>query len=590
LNGRHVLPHGCGPGAWGGQPPLSQWRVLQTGFGAGLDFLTAWQAWRDDPQRPAMLHFVAIDARPVDAADIRNAAKDTPELQPLADALARQWQGLTPGFHRLAFDAGRVLLTVCVGELQAMLREQAFAADCVLMDGSAARADPSPWALPTLKAVARCCARGTHVAVTAVPALPDGVRRDLAQCGFQIAAGALSGVFAPAWALREARPLAGHTPRHAPPHTQPPPPGRAAVIGAGLAGASAAASLARRGWTVEVLDAADAPAAGASALPAGLLAAHTSPDDNLLSRLSRAGVRMTLQAAHTLLRPGLDWDPCGVLEQRLDDARDLPRLGAAGLPWQQAADGLPAVLPHAQPNAVWHALAAWVRPALLVAAWLGQPGVTWRGGCTVGTVRAAGDGSAAWEVLATDGRLLAHADLVVVAAALDSGALLPAGLCPSLNPVRGQVSWALHGDTPQAPWPAHALNGNGHFIPSVPTPGGPAWLCGSTYVRGDTGTDARDADHGANLQRLQGLAPAIADALAPAFTAGRVQAWAGVRCTSRDRRPLAGELAPGLWLSTAMGSRGLTFALLCAELMAARLHGEPLPLPARQAAALDARR
>ncbi|RYF37830.1 MAG: FAD-dependent oxidoreductase, partial [Comamonadaceae bacterium] len=69
-----------------------------------------------------------------------------------------------------------------------------------------------------------------------------------------------------------------------------------------------------------------------------------------------------------------------------------------------------------------------------------------------------------------------------------------------------------------------------------------------------------------------------------------VQAWTGLRCVAADRRPLLGELAPGLWLSTAMGSRGLTFAMLCAELLAARLHGEPLPLPRKLAQALDARR
>jgi tRNA 5-methylaminomethyl-2-thiouridine biosynthesis bifunctional protein len=39
-----------------------------------------------------------------------------------------------------------------------------------------------------------------------------------------------------------------------------------------------------------------------------------------------------------------------------------------------------------------------------------------------------------------------------------------------------------------------------------------------------------------------------------------------------------------------MGSRGLTFAALCAELLAARLHGEPLPLDRRLALALDATR
>ena len=87
------------------------------------------------------------------------------------------------------------------------------------------------------------------------------------------------------------------------------------VVGSGLAGASAAASLARRGWRVTVLDASDTPAAAASGLPAGLLAPHHSPDDNQLSRLSRCGVRLTLQQAGDLLREG-DWQLSGAMEKR----------------------------------------------------------------------------------------------------------------------------------------------------------------------------------------------------------------------------------------------------------------------------------
>ena len=50
---KEVFLHGCGlPAAWASQP---QWRILETGFGLGLNFLTTWQAWRDDPLRPACL-------------------------------------------------------------------------------------------------------------------------------------------------------------------------------------------------------------------------------------------------------------------------------------------------------------------------------------------------------------------------------------------------------------------------------------------------------------------------------------------------------------------------------------------------------
>ena len=60
---RHVFLRGCGlPDAWAGQP---QWRILETGFGLGLNFLAAWRAWKDDPQRPRLLHFVSAEAWPV---------------------------------------------------------------------------------------------------------------------------------------------------------------------------------------------------------------------------------------------------------------------------------------------------------------------------------------------------------------------------------------------------------------------------------------------------------------------------------------------------------------------------------------------
>ena len=35
---------------------------------------------------------------------------------------------------------------------------------------------------------------------------------------------------------------------------------------------------------------------------------------------------------------------------------------------------------------------------------------------------------------------------------------------------------------------------------------------------------------------------------------------------------------PGLWISAAMGSRGLSHSILCAELIAAQINGEPLPV------------
>ncbi|MBC7435037.1 MAG: FAD-dependent 5-carboxymethylaminomethyl-2-thiouridine(34) oxidoreductase MnmC [Bdellovibrionales bacterium] len=582
---RHVFLQGCEmPAAWCGLP---QWCILETGFGLGLNFLATWQAWLADPQRPRMLHVASIEAWPATAQDLLRSAAPYPELMPLAEQLARQWHGLLPGFHRLVFEGGQLLLTLCVGDVKPMLRELRFDVDAVFLDGFAPQHNPAMWDIHTLKSVARLCRRGTRLATWTSA---GEVKQALRECGFVVkrAEGLppkrhrLVGVFDPAWALKKREPVV--------PAARA---GRCIVVGGGLAGAAVAGSLARRGWSVEVLDAADQPACGASGLPAGLLAPQVSPDDNLLSRLSRCGIRMSLQQADALLTPGVDWQANGVLEHRIDGTAGLPALWPdAGRDWTRAATpeelaeaGLPA-----EAVALWHTRAGWIKPAYLVRAWLAQPGVSWRGGVQVSGLKQEG---ALVKAVDAAGRQLAEADLVVIAAGPASAAVAAhAGELP-LQAIRGQVSWAVLARPEQA-MPAFPVNGHGSLIPAVPSLQGQLWLAGASFERGSTDTRSRASDHLDNLQRLRALLPKTAAQLTPAFDAGGVQAWAGVRCASPDRLPLVGQASPvatpGVWVCTAMGSRGLSFAALCGELLAARLHHEPLPLERRHAAAIDTTR
>ena len=142
--------------------------------------------------------------------------------------------------------------------------------------------------------------------------------------------------------------------------------------------------------------------------------------------------------------------------------------------------------------------------------------------------------------------------------------------------------------------PPFPVNGLGSMIGGVQIEGQPAWIAGSTFERGCTEALIRAEDTAVNQAKLQMLLPAVAAGLAPQFDAGQVRAWAGVRCTSPDRLPAVGALdphqLPGLLLCTAMGARGLTLAVLCGELIAAQLHGEPLPLTQKQAKALSPQR
>ncbi len=385
---------------------------------------------------------------------------------------------------------------------------------------------------------------------------------------------------------------------------------QALVIGAGLSGSAVAHSLALRGWAVTVLDRAAGVGAGASGLPAGLAAPHVSPDDNVLSRLTRAGVKATVQRAQTLLQNGTDWALTGVLEHNLAGKRRLPKAEIAQAPGadtafdtstpgstlaspaQIAAAGLPPETP-----ALWHSMAGWIRPRQLVAAQLQTPGVQVLWGQAVQHIERQ---NGWWTVYDAQGRALGHAPLLVVASAFDSLALLRPlpGFAVPLNPLRGQVSFGhMHdlSDAQRQLLPPFPVNGHGSFIHGVPTPEGPAgWYIGSTFERNCEQAPVRPEDHAANQLRLSTLLPDLGAAMQNRFEPAHVHGWAGLRCTLPDRLPAVGpidsESLPGLWLSAGMGARGISLAVLCGELVAAWLDNEPLPIEASLSQHLAAER
>lgn len=353
------------------------------------------------------------------------------------------------------------------------------------------------------------------------------------------------------------------------------------MIGAGLAGAAVCAALARRGWRLTLIDAASGPAQAASALPVGMLSPHVTRAPTPLSRLSALGVADMRAELERLIPPGSGWQACEVDNLGHDPGR-----------W---------------PGAL-------VRPAALVHAWLNETRQT----STLTTIWNAqvarlqppsAPASPHWQALAADGRALAQAPVVVVAAAFGSHALLTASadlMTPDalpLRPVQGQMSLAaLHGD-PLAPRPQRD---NGVFVPMYEDSGLPPawpariWAMGSTYERGQTSCVLSDAAHERNAASLQGLCPAAAEHQRAAMARGELLGWAQVRCASLDRLPLMGAVPhlaalqaqmeqagarrgrlpladaprwPGLYMLSALGSRGLTLSHWCATQLAALVEG-----------------
>ena len=605
------LPHRLGwHHAWAQQP---QWRVLALetdALTAAHHVLGTWQAWQQDAQRPQRLHYVLLFPQALHADALRQHFPATHPLHPFAALLAPQLFGLLPGVHRISLEGGQLLLTLWLGDHQAMLRQQSAVFDSIWLDRTAC----APADAHLAKALARHCRRGTTV--DAAPA-QDALWPALQSCGFVAAtrprstAAVSTASAAPATATAPACTHARFDPawqprqRHS--HLPEPvrAPGHALVLGAGLAGSAAAHSLAQRGWQVTVLVAGDAPADGASGLPAGLFCPHVSPDDSVLSRLSRNGVRMTLERLRQLCTEGYDWAPSGVLEHCTDGGTGLPAswTQGPGADWSHPAS--PDQLAHAglPPDTVacWHPQAGWVRPAQLVHAQLQHPQIRVLAHAAVAQLQRSPDGG--WCALDAQEQVLATADIAVLATGPATASLLPQGMDWALQPIRGQITWGLHTADNASALPPFPVNGNGNLVTQVPQATGqePLWVMGSTFERDVTALPISTADqaaaHTVNHGKLSTLLPASGAAMAPWFDPQNPHCqptWGRVRVASHDRLPIAGPVDaaayPGLWAVTALGSRGLTLSVLCGELLAAQLHGEPLPLDAKLAQHLGTER
>jgi len=186
---RTVFLGGCElPQGWCGQADFT---ILETGFGLGLNFLATWAAWRTDVRRCAHLHFMSIEAYPVQTEDIVHAthalkigtAQDAALLQALGQELAAAWPRVGPGLQTLSFEAGRVTLTLAVGEVLPMLASLRGPVDAVYLDGFSPARNPAMWSEATLAAVTRLCRPGTRLASWCVA---GAVRAQLQAQGFAV--------------------------------------------------------------------------------------------------------------------------------------------------------------------------------------------------------------------------------------------------------------------------------------------------------------------------------------------------------------------------------------------------------------------
>lgn len=566
--------------------------LLDTAFGAGERFLALWQAWLADSERCQRLHVVALESRPLTARDMAQVPWNPPTAA-LAGELVQAWPPLTPNLHLLDFEQGRVRLTLAFGEVPTQLKSLRVEANALVLSQPAANDRAQVWALPLLKSMSRLAAPGALVRTAQTS---DNLLTGLRTAGFELLpAHNADPVGASTWTLAAPR----FAPRRLPScRVQV---SDAIVVGAGLAGAAVAQALAQHGLTVTVLEREAGPAQAASGNPAGLFHGAMHPQDGLYARLYRSAALVAASTYRRDMQNGqVAGQVAGLLRQQ-DDRQDLAgmrrTLRAQGLPsdYVQALDAAEAstLAGVALQAPCWfYPSGGWVSPPDWVNAALRSPGVKLRTHAAVERLERSGQ---RWLLLDSNDRLLAQSELVVLSQALQAARILQAlgAAAWPLSQARGQVThWPLE----QASTLRLPVAGEGYALPLQH-----GLLCGATRQDQDTDPAMRHDDHLHNVARLQRLT-----GLAPPENITSWQGRVGWRLQSDDRMPIAGPLPllvmppgqrldqarmlpreRGLFVLTALGSRGLSLAPLLGRLVAAQALGTPWPMEQDLVDAID---
>jgi tRNA 5-methylaminomethyl-2-thiouridine biosynthesis bifunctional protein len=597
------------PSRWQEKPHFS---IAETGFGTGLNFLVTLKAWLDDSARCENLDYYAIEAYPLRATQLVEIHAHWPRFSSLSSELIEQYPNQATGCHSLSFGHGRVQLHLIFEDIKSSLVRYRLNPNCWFLDGFAPAKNPSMWTPEILNNIALQSRPGTSLATFTAA---GDVRRSLISAGFEVQK--RTGFGRKREMLRAIKPNAEANPQVIPTpgkgHGQKliqhapwfaagkisKPPGKVAVIGAGIAGLQIAWHLAQRGVKVVLIEQRESIASSASGNRAGILAPKFTAIAGIEEAFYLTAFAYQLRQIATLnkqghridfLQNGLLQLPCNPhISQRFEllaRREDLPAGLCKIINAKQASNRLGEKVDAA---CLLIEQAGSLSPASLCHALLKHPKIELRLSTVLNEISYQ-EGNLQLK-LSSDDTL--NVDALVLANGYQAAQFSD---CTPMTPVRGQTSSA---QLPADSSIGHALRHAGYL---VNTPDNERQIIfGASYVRGDTSDELRESETLQDFDILQANLPGLASQLTEIKPS-----HAAVRATTTDRWPIVGPLAntgfyqkeyadlrqgkqykaypaaryrAGMYILSGLGSRGLTSAAYCANLLVHSILGYAPPAP-----------
>lgn len=592
--------------------------IAETGFGTGLNFLLAWQCWREHAPMGKKLYYLSTECFPLHKADLEQSLACWPELAELAADLAANYPLPLSGVHTVELPDGVTLILLlgdATGSFQSLVEnpfpllqaDTSRAIDAWFLDGFAPDKNPEMWKDELFQAIARLSRRGSTFASFTAAGI---VRRGLKAVGFEVdkvkgfgrkremIRGRFTGLpllaeklqadvrntrFGPFWPVYRPQDAVNSV----------------TIIGAGIAGCTTALLLAEAGLAVTLLDSHNEPFQGASGNPQAMLFPKVSheggafADFQLLAYLYalRFYARHFPEALHN----------CGMVQ--LLNEKDLPaaektlqRFGGQSelVQWLDAGKASQLANTTMENPCLYFPGSGWLRPATLRDTITGNEGIQFAGGTTVTRLLKQ---ASHWQVQ-TDTGATFSSDAVVLCNARAATFLLPTLNLP-VKTIRGQVTqFPTAGFEPLRTIVCH----EGYIAPPDPLHS-KRFTCGASYELHSNERALLQSSQDYNLGELKKQLPDFAGLDENTLPLdGRVE----FRCTSTDYLPLVGPVPAadefreqyalygsskkahiphlhngqeGLYINIAHGSRGFSSAPVCAALLRAYLCKQPWPMP-----------
>ena len=581
------------------QHPAEFFHIIETGFGTGLNFLVAWHNFRQalaatPTMRCQRLYFSSFEKYPITHADLTLALTQWPTLAPLAAQLLQQYPPSLPGCHRLQLDEGRVILDLWLGDVHDSMPQLSLhnQADAWFLDGFAPSKNPQMWQPELFSQMARLSKPGCTVATFTSAGL---VRRGLSDVGFQVKKikgygrkrEMCIGTFA---APESATGTAASTATLPIPAT----PADICIAGGGLAAVCLALALVSRGQKVHLLCKDKEIASGASHNRQGALYPQLQGSFSPVSAFHAHAFGFARRFYQGLNDQYFEFpnDFCGVLtlactdqlaarQQKISQQQIFTDTLLQPLTQQQASDVAGVALPY---PGLYFPQGGWIAPQLFCQAALRylqqQNGFFIQFDCELQDA-VFDNSSGLWQLSTSQGEQQSSQLCIATGAALTKFAAtahLP------VNLVRGQVS---HVRSEHMAGLKTVLCHQGYITPAQSVfSGQPEHCVGATFDRSRQQPIELEEDNDANLALVNKVLQQPAwfnDAVV-------ISAKAGVRATIPDHLPLAGQVTDNMWVLGGLGARGLLFAPLLAEHLAAMLCGEPAPLSTELSALVSPKR